>query len=427
MNDNIQIILIIIILLLLLTITYVHMKSYVAEYFILYIFSKFKIGNFELIDYSTENRINPTNNTKKIILQVINDNTEPVVQVYILNKQIFFDSLYHDGELGLGESYMAGNVWFSTNIQDFLLILQLNRNNPYIPKFKSYNFYNKNLLTDKKNIVHHYDVGNDFYQTFLTDSLSAYTCGFWKNSTTTLEEAQLNKVNTVIKKINPKPGSAILDIGCGWGKIANYVAKTTKCHVTGITISDEQVLFATENLNKNNVTIINKDYRNLNTTYDYIYSIGILEHVRYENYDEFFNIIKKCLKPGGRCLIHTIVSLEPATPYIVDETFISKHIFPGGQIPAIQWIVDAINRNNLTIIHTEYFGGQHYAKTLNQWNKNMYAESDYIIKTYSKNLLLKYEYYFKICEATFTSGAMGIAHFLITNDITVNVDNNFVN
>jgi cyclopropane-fatty-acyl-phospholipid synthase len=151
----------------------------------------------------------------------------------------------------------------------------------------------------------------------------------------------------------------------------------------------------------------------------------MFEHVRYENYNEFFKMIKRCLKPSGKCLIHTIVSLEKISPHNVNKTFISKHIFPGGQIPVTEWIIKAIIENELSIIHIEYFGGQHYAKTLNQWNKNMFDKSDYIIEKYGKNLLLKYEYYFKICEAVFTSGMMGISHILITNDITVNCNNNF--
>jgi cyclopropane fatty-acyl-phospholipid synthase-like methyltransferase len=91
-----------------------------------------------------------------------------------------------------------------------------------------------------------------------------------------------------------------------------------------------------------------------------------------------------------------------------------------------EWIIDALHRNNLTIVHSEFYGGQHYAKTLNEWNKNMLSKSDFIADKYSKELILKYEYYFKICEAAFTSGTMGIQHFLITNDITVTVDNNFL-
>lgn len=415
MIDNKTIIICILLIIIILIIFYLSTKSHIAEYIIISMLSTFEIGNFELID--TKNN--------KTLLKIINDNKKSVPKVYISNKKVFFDSIYHDSEVGLGETYMHG-IWYSDDLTTFLLNLQLNRNNKNIPKFSAYNFYNKNLDNDRKNIEHHYDVGNDFYETFLTDSLEAYTCAFWYNSTTTLEQAQLNKVNTVINKLKPIPGSKILDIGCGWGKIANYVSEHTKCHVTGITISDEQVKFGQQYNNKNNVTILKKDYRDLNTKYDYIYSIGILEHVRYENFDEFFRMIKRCLKPGGKFLLHNIVSIEPTDKHHVSKTFISKYIFPGGQIPMTEWIIDSLHRNNLTVVHTEFFGGQHYAKTLNEWNKNMLSKSDFIADKYSKELILKYEYYFKICEAAFTSGVMGIQHILITNDITVTVDNNFL-
>jgi len=393
--------------------------------YLLYILGKFKIGNFELI--STENQQILSENASKqqeLLLGVVNDVNKPIVKVYIKNKDKFFTSICDNLERGFGESYMEG-VWYSDNLLEFLTILVLNQHNEYIPKFNVVNFYSKSLSSDKQNIKSHYDVGNDFYQTFLTDKLSTYSCGFWKNELTTLDEAQHNKVNIIISKLRPEPNKTILDIGAGWGKIASYVSEVTKCHVTGITISDEQAKFASESYNQNNVIILNMDYRLLSKQFDYIYSIGMFEHVRYENYDEYFSIIKKCLKPNGRFLLHTILNLEPSNPSILNDSFVSKHIFPGGQFPTNDWITDAVFRSNLNIIHTEFYGGQHYAKTLNTWNKNMLEKSDYIVQKYDMELLKKYEYYFNICEAMFRCGTVGIGHYLITNEQIVSLDNNY--
>jgi cyclopropane-fatty-acyl-phospholipid synthase len=299
-------------------------------------------------------------------------------------------------------------------------------NNIKIPQFNLGNIFNTNLDYDKSNIIHHYDVGNDFYMKFLKDDLSAYTCGFWFNPTDTLSDAQYNKVNTIIKKMNPQPNKLILDIGCGWGKIANYVANKTNCSVTGITISDEQVKYGCNNYDINKVQIINMDYRLLNTQFDYIYSIGMFEHVRYENYNSFFQMIKRCLNPTGRFVLHTIISFDPTNKIAKkDGSFVTKHIFPGGQIPCNDWILEKARSNGLNVVHFEGFGGQHYAKTLKVWREYMIESKEFILQKYGLELFAKYEYYFAACEAAFNTGSLGIGHYTIVPDDIINTTNSF--
>lgn len=392
---------------------YDYYKPCFIKYFILKIFSQFKYGNIKMIDMKNNKTIFEKNNNKD----------DQIVTLNIYNVDMFLTEMWNKCELGIGETYVNG-YWSSNDLFQLLLVLLKNRNNEYIPTFNSYNFYNKRLKYDKTNISFHYDIGNDFYETFLIDKFSAYSCGFFLNENTTLDEAQYNKVNTIIKKMNPMQNKTILDIGCGWGKIANYVSEQTNCKVTGITISKEQIKFIKDYLP--NITVIEKDYRELNEQYDYIYSIGMFEHVRYENYDDFFKMVKRCLSKNGRCVMHTIITTEETNKKSVNETFISKHIFPGGQIPNNDWITNAIVKNDLGIIHTEFFGGQHYAKTLRHWRENMLRNKEYIMKWYSKKILDTYEYYFASCEAAFTSGSMGIGHYVITNNNGVNLENNFV-
>lgn len=243
---------IIIILIAFIFILYFNFKQNLVQYLVINIMGTFTTGNFELID--VQNNIS--------LLKIINDSSEYLIRVYITNKKAFFNSLYDKQEIGLGESFMYG-YWYCDNLFLFLLLLILNQNNINIPSLNNYTLYNKSLIKDKKNIKHHYDIGNDFYLQFLTDKLSAYSCGFFFNNNNTLEEAQLNKVNMIIKKLNVEPNKKILDIGCGWGKIANYVSEVTKCHVTGVTLSDEQVYFAKNNFSELNVNIIGLDYRYL--------------------------------------------------------------------------------------------------------------------------------------------------------------------
>jgi cyclopropane-fatty-acyl-phospholipid synthase len=392
---------------------YNYLKPSFIKYCIFKIFNKFNHGNIKMIDMKNNRTIFEKNNNKD----------EQIVTLHIYNVDMFLTEMWNKCELGIGETYVNGN-WSSNDLYQFLLVLLKNRNNEHIPTFNSYNFFNKSLKYDKSNISFHYDLGNDFYETFLTDKFAAYSCGFFINDNTTLDEAQYNKVNTIIKKMNPIANKTILDVGCGWGKIANYVSQQTNCKVTGITISKEQIKFIKDNLP--NINGIEKDYRELTQQFDYIYSIGMFEHVRYENYDDFFKMVKRCLSKDGRCVVHTIITTEETDKYSVNETFISKHIFPGAQIPNNDWITNAIMKNDLNIVHTEFFGGQHYARTLRHWRENMMKNKEYIMKWYSKKILDMYEYYFASCEAAFTSGSMGIGHYVITNNNTVNLENNFV-
>lgn len=413
MNSQKCIIFILIVILLFVIIYLVTTAFVNYQSIILYIFSKFDKGNFIIID---------KNNNE--LLQVINEPNQIVPVVKVLNKS-FFESIYSKSELGLGESYMRGE-WVSDNIVEFLNTLCRNQNNPSIPSISLKSVFSTSMNYDKSNIKHHYDVGNDFYMKFLQDDLNAYSCGFWFSPTDTLNTAQYNKVNTIIKKLNAKPNSQILDIGCGWGTIANYVATQTNSKVTGITISDEQEKYGLENYNPNKVTIKNMDYRLLNGQYDCIYSIGMFEHVRYENYDIFFQTIKKCLKPGGRFVLHTIISFDQTEKiYQAGDKFVTTHIFPGGQIPNNDWILNKARANNLNICHFEGYGGQHYAKTLNNWRKLMWKESEYIKINYSTELLLKYDYYFASCESAFNTGMMGIGHYVIVSDPILSISNSF--
>ena len=390
------------------------LKKYIPKYGVSYILNNFDKGNFKIID-----------NNKNVILKKINDSTKPIPTIKLINEENFYNKVYKYKEIGLGESYMNGD-WESNDLVDFMNSLCMNKNNK-LSKFSLGKIYNKNILYDKSNISHHYDVGNDLYMKFLKDDLSAYTCGFWFNEKDTLNDAQYNKVNTIIKKLDTKPNKKILDIGCGWGKIANYISKKTNCSVTGITISDEQVKFANKNYdkNKNKIKIINIDYRNLHDNFDYIYSIEMFEAVRYENYDSFFQMIKRCLNPSGRFVLHTIISLNINNTTASTDNFVTKHIFPGGQIPNNDWITDTAKKNGLNIIHFEGFGGQHYAKTLKSWRENIIAEKDYIIKHYSIELLKKYEYYFAIFEAAFNTGLYCIGHYVIVHDTILSTNNSF--
>ena len=412
-TDEIVIYIIIIIIILILFFVY-YSEFYFAKPVVIMILSNFDKGNFIFIDQ---------NNNE--IIRVINDSNKEIPIIKIYNDNNFFTSIYNKSECGLGESYMRGE-WKCDKLIDFLNTLCLNMNNPNIPKIQLSNILSTSISYDKSNIKHHYDIGNDFYLQFLRDDLNAYSCGFWFNDNDDLNKAQYNKVNTILKKLQVKSGSSVLDIGCGWGTIANYIAHMTNSRITGITISDEQEKYGIDNYDFNKVKIFNMDYRYLSEQFDYIYSIGMFEHVRYENYDTFFKIIKKCLKPGGRFVLHTIISYDNTRKTCEEgDNFVTTHIFPGGQIPHNDWILNKARDNGLNIIHFEGFGGQHYAKTLKTWRELMWSEKNYISSKYSNELLLKYDYYFSICEAGFNTGLLGIGHYVIVSEPILSLTNSF--
>ncbi len=380
-------------------------------------------------------KITFNDSTHNPVLILGNDDTQPVATININTAENnFWSTLLLYSDVGLGEMYVSGE-WNSPNLERTLCYFYghfrstsgnediWTRGFSKITGITKLVSYSKQ--EDKNRISHHYDVGNDFYDTFLKeDAFKAYSCGFYDSPECDLKRAQHNKVNLIIKKLDCQPGMKIADIGCGWGVIANYVAKQTQCHVSAINISEEQLKYINDTYSPEHVGIIQSDYRYLiddkyANMFDRVYSIGMLEHVRYENLQEYFNVIRHILKPGGKAVIHTIISF-PNTPKesVKDGTFITKHVFPGGQIPMHDWITNSIvSVTGLHISHTECFGGQHYSKTCHDWRELMFENmTDELRNKYGMETIRKYDYYLASSSAGFSVSIMGLGHFVIVKD-----------
>lgn len=403
-----------------------------AELFVIpYLNKTCTIGQFELRDAKTGQCLF----TNRSFYKTPTDSPVPVALIY--DKTTFFRRFLLDQDVGLGETYVE-KIWNTDDLPLFLSNFYTNFTDcgPVYSTELLRNMVAQSVVSfskdaDKERIHHHYDIGNDFYDLFLTDSFKAYTCGFWHGPDCTLEQAQQNKLDLIIKKIGVRPDQHILDVGCGWGQIAEYVAEKTKCKVTGLTISDEQAKHIQD---RGVIDCLHQDWRDLMTStthkkFDAIYSIGAMEHFRYENFDKFMRVMMHCLKPGGKMVLHSIVSLTDTPKKAIENgTFITKHIFPGGQIPKHEWIVESALRNGWNLSHAETMGGQHYARTCRAWRDNLLQQEniDYVKRHYSENLLLQFDYYLASCVGAFSAGIMGLGHFVFVADPLLSLDHQYV-
>jgi cyclopropane-fatty-acyl-phospholipid synthase len=227
----------------------------------------------------------------------------------------------------------------------------------------------KNRITgSKNNIHHHYDIGNDFYRLWLDKDVMQYTCAYYAEPSMTLEAAQVQKLHHVCRKLNLKPGEQVLEAGSGWGGLSRFMAKHYGVKVTAYNISDEQIKFSRQQAIKENVghlvTYVHDDYRNAmgDQYYDAFVSVGMLEHVGTDHYQELGDVIARCLKTEGRGLIHTIGRCQPK----LMNPWIEKRIFPGAYPPSLKEMMDIFEPHHLAVTDVENLR-QHYAKTLEHW------------------------------------------------------------
>ena len=316
----------------------------------------------------------------------------------------FYSRVLRGGSLALGESYMDG--WWDCKALDqlsdkllrgriekqvrasspsfFLVLLRAYLLNPQSKK-RAY------IVGEK-----HYDVGNDLFSLMLDERMN-YSCGYWRNAEN-LDQAQINKLDLICRKMHLKPGMNVLEIGCGWGGFAKYAAKNYGVSVHGVTISKQQAEFAQDSCKTLDVRIELKDYRELNGQYDCIVSVGMFEHVGYQNYKKYMEVVHRCLKDDGLFLLHTIGRNQSGR---ATEPWINKYIFPNGMTPSAQQISAA--SEGLFVVEDWHNFGQDYDATLMSWNKNFQNNFDKLKDLYDDRFKRMWEYYLLMCAGTFRS------------------------
>ena len=321
-----------------------------------------------------------------------------------------------DPELEFPEAYMRNEVLIlNGSLEEFLmsLIENLGRGEittaSYLSKkiYQAVRFISNFNLPGKarKNVEHHYDIGGDkgekLYDIFLDTKHRQYSCAYWKENTKNLEEAQQNKINHIIKKLNIKNGQKILEIGCGWGGMAFEIARQLGCEVKGISLSKNQINYCKKKAKElsldNQVSFELADYREVKGEYDRIYSVGMFEHVGKKFYNAFFKSINKLLKNDGLFLLHTIGVVDKPTP---PNKFINKYIFPGGTCPSLSQIIKPIEKTGLIVADTETLI-RHYDKTLLSWLSRFMKKKDLVKDMFDERFVKMWSFYLASCAAAF--------------------------
>ncbi len=363
----------------------------------------FKEGGLILVDHNKQKYIcGEPDKENPIILKLLKKN---------LNWKLILDP-----ELEFPEAYMRGEIIIeNSTLKDLLMLIIKNLGREeftiggYVSKkiFQISRFVSNYNLPGKsrKDIEHHYDIGGfkgeKLYDIFLDSKHRQYSCAYWTDKTTSLEEAQQNKINHIIKKLDIKPGQKILEVGCGWGGMAFEIARQKKCEVLGISLSKNQVQYCKDKAKKlnldNQVQFQLVDYREIKGKFDKIYSVGMFEHVGKKFYKTFFKSINELLKENGKFLLHTIGSIDAPTG---GNKFINKYIFPGGVVPSFSEIINPIQKTGLIVADTETLI-RHYDKTLESWLEKFLEQRSLVKDLFDEKFVRMWEFYLASCAAAF--------------------------
>ena len=318
-----------------------------------------------------------------------------------------------DPELKLGEAYMDGTLIVEQgSIADVLALLlgqeRLGARNWALPRALRYLFRRLQQFNlrarARTNVAHHYDLDGRLYSLFL-DGDQQYSCAYFERPNQSLDDAQLAKKRHLAAKLRIAPGAKVLDIGCGWGGLALYLAEIAGAQVTGITLSQEQHQRAqnrAQERGRRDVEFKLLDYRDLDGHFDRIVSVGMFEHVGVGFYDAFFNQCAKLLAEDGIALLHTIGRYSPPG---ITNPWIAKYIFPGGYIPALSEVLRAIERADLIVTDVEILQ-LHYAETLKAWRERFLAHRDEVVRLYDQRFVRMWEFYLACSEMAFRLGEM---------------------
>jgi cyclopropane-fatty-acyl-phospholipid synthase len=355
---------------------------------------------------------------------------EPHADIVLSNWNVC-DAALKNGDIGFGETYIAGD-WGTSNLSALMHVMVANRNAieaVIYGKWWGKIFYRlRHLLHrntrvgSRKNIHAHYDIGNPFYQLWL-DGTMTYSSALYSaladpgDDVEQMADAQRAKYRRILECLGARPGQRLLEIGCGWGGFAE-VAAETGLHVTGITLSTEQLAYARERLARAGLDMRAElrleDYRDTSEQFDLIASIEMFEAVGEKYWPSYFETLKRRLKPGGRAVIQTITIADELFPaYRKSSDFIQQYIFPGGMLPTPAIFRDYARRAGLTVTDAFAFG-QDYARTLHAWLRSFYShEREIRDQGFDTPFVRTWAFYLAYCEAAFRHANTDVIQFTL--------------
>jgi cyclopropane-fatty-acyl-phospholipid synthase len=343
-------------------------------------------------------------------------------EMRVLDPGLYYQIL-SQGDWGVGWGYVE-KKWDSEEPRDIPLVFMLNEQvfRPWIvwlkrlsPAMRIVTYRNRRdqsreEMERRRTIGECYDVGNDFFSWVLGPSM-VYTAAIWPHPEASLEEAQQNKLRLVVKKSKIEPHHRVLDLGCGWGTLSDYIRRNTGARVKGITLSREQVKWAKDHYPDCEFEYLN--YENIEGRYDRIVCVGLAEHVGRENLDDFLQLVCDHLEPGGRFFLHTMQSYDGVLMASQTErwTSFASVAMPNGDTPSMSNLVRAaMNTGQMRILHTETYA-LHYARTGMAWRENTIRHEQEITRAYSEELYRSYVYSWSMGSAAFESG-LTLAHIV---------------
>lgn len=332
-----------------------------------------------------------------------------------------------DPELHWGDLYCSGRVEFKGDMTKFLETVYLGISSRgkgswlrklvlWLGHRRIFNSVDK----ARENIYHHYDIGNKFYKLWLDNEEMQYTCAYFPHEGMTLEQAQIAKLHHICRKLQLKPGDTVVEAGCGWGGLARFMARHYGVKVTAYNISKQQVKYARQRAKEEGlseqVEYILDDYRNIHGQFDVFVSVGMLEHVAKRDYRELGEVIKRCMKPEGRGLIHSIGRII-AGPM---NAWIERRIFPGACPPALSEIMQIFEPNAITVLDVENIR-LHYSRTLQLWAERYEKNKDAIVELMDEEFFKAWGLYLHGSTAAFNIGELQLFQVVFSHTENNNI------
>ncbi|MCF6431257.1 cyclopropane-fatty-acyl-phospholipid synthase family protein [Leisingera sp. MMG026] len=351
----------------------------------------------------------------------------PAADLHIRNPDCFA-RLIREGDLGFADAYLEG-WWSTSDLQAFMDLVHMGANTVYdgfpgqglARAYERFRFWlhRNHRKQAQKNISYHYDLGNDFYGLWLDDTMT-YSSALFRSGQDSLEAAQTAKYASMVDQMGVRPGDHVLEIGCGWGGFAEYAANQRGLKVTGLTISQEQLNFARQRIEKaglsNQVDLRLQDYRDCRGSFDGIASIEMFEAVGQKYWPAYFSTIHDRLNPGGKATLQIITVADRRWEiYRKGVDFIQKHIFPGGMLPSPNVLRDQIERAGLGVVRSIEFGDS-YDQTLRRWHDTFNARWDQIARMgFDDRFRKMWNFYLTSCAAAFKTGNCDVTQITVAH------------